>query len=691
MDALHQFFVDYVLNICGGLFIAIAVVIFRANALRAANVAFALLVFAGGIWTINYGFIARHDPRAVFHLRLGATIASFLPATFLLTRNLIANPHWRLRRDWKPIALWIGFGVVLAAVTTLDWFIRHDSLPDKPVYGPGWFWQHIAISAAMAYIAASGWRLSRKLQNSARVEMRLAVVAACCAVATISAFLALLNSSAALPPAANGVVATVYASYLIWVLLVRGIYDTRSLLNILARTVCVMVGGTVTFLLIDSVLEERAGMNRTAAAIVASVIAAIIVNYITTFFLARHNALLYRSIAGFQREVNEVARSALTQEKAIAALEAIIAEYANTSTALIFSEVGRGVYRRGALQINNHPLNWQRINRSGWLTRDALDPERLASSGSGSWRWMEEHGVTLLMLGPPSEQHLNLIIAFGRRQNAPAYTFYELECISLMVESAAIALTTIEASAQAQHAGQMMALGMISASVVHEIKQPLAALRLFFKMLPTRYDDERFRSEYFEVIPNELARIEVTLSQLLRLGRTESYNIGAFAPASIIREVLTLIHPQASSSSIEIVPQLADDHHRMLGDPLVLKQALLNLALNAIQALASTRDAWRMLYVSSAVRDARFEITIRDTGPGISPVVLEKLFRPFVSTKEDGFGLGLYITRDQVVKTGGELLARNDPRGGAVFLLSFPLAVAPLPEASAVGNAAGAA
>jgi signal transduction histidine kinase len=81
--------------------------------------------------------------------------------------------------------------------------------------------------------------------------------------------------------------------------------------------------------------------------------------------------------------------------------------------------------------------------------------------------------------------------------------------------------------------------------------------------------------------------------------------------------------------------------------------------------------------VGTRLDGRRCEISIRDTGPGISPVILEKLFRPFVSTKDDGFGLGLYITRDQVVKTGGELIARNDPTGGACFLLTYPIAEPP--------------
>jgi signal transduction histidine kinase len=673
MDAFDELIVNYLLNICGGLFIAIAAVIYRANKLRASNRAFSLLVLAGGLWTINYGFITRGGDNALLHLRIGAALAAFLAPTLIIVRDFIAEPRARFRGIAKNSLPWIVFAVAVAAITPLDWFLRHASTIDSPQYGPGWLWQHLIIAAAMGYIAVSGWHHRAQLRGSSRDEMGIAVTFAAGAVAVISTFLAFHHSGDPLPPPEFGLIAIVYAFRLTWVLLARGVYDARVLISLVTRTVSIILGASAVFFCVAWALEKQAGINETAATIIASIVAAALVNAITQFFLAKHNALLYRSIAGFQREVQEVARSALTQEKAILRLERIIAEYTNTTDALILTETGRSVYQRGAYRLPNRGLVWQRINRSGWLARDTMDLAPLAPYDRDALKWIDERPVSLLMLGPRSEQHLNIVVALGRRQNAPAYTFYELECLSLMVESAAIALTTIEASTQAQHAGQMMALGLISASVVHEIKQPLAALRLFFKMLPTRYEDPAFREQYFNVIPDELARVEATLSEFLRLGRTESYHVRVFNPSALIKEVLTLVQPKAAACRVQVVTDFAARDPALRGDPQVLKQALLNLTLNAIQAMSSLRSGPRILFVGTTLVGEKCEIAIRDTGPGISPVILEKLFRPFVSTKEDGFGLGLYITRDQVVKTGGELIARNDPIGGACFLLLYPL------------------
>jgi two-component system sensor histidine kinase HydH len=676
MDVFHEFIVNYLLNICGGLFIAIAVIIYRANKLRPSNRAFSLLVFFGGVWTINYGFITRGGENAIAHLRLGAAIAAFLAPSIIVVRDFIACPRSRFSRVTLRSLPWIVLAVALAALTPLDWFIHKNSPPTLPDYGPGWFWQHIVVSAAMAHIAFTGWKNMRALQGGSRDEMGIAVAYAAGAVAVISAFLAFHKSGDPLPPAEFGLIAILYASRLTWTLLARGVYDARVLTALLVRTASILLGASLVFLLVSGLLE-RSGLNETTAAVIGSILAAALVNSLTQFFLGRHNALLYRSIAGFQREVNEIARSALTPEKAAQKLEALLAEYTTTADAFLLTEVARDIYQRGPLRLRNHGLDWQRINRAGWIARDTMDLAALAPHERDALRWIDEKQVSLLMLGPRSAQHLNIVVALGRRKNAPAYTFYELECLSLMVESAASALTTIEASTQAQHAGQMMALGLISASVAHEIKQPLAALRLFFKMLPTRYDDARFRSEYFSVIPDELARVESTLSEFLRLGRTESYQVRPFPAHALIRETLTLVQPQAAAHGIPIRTDFPAGETVLLGDPQVLKQALLNLTLNAVQAMSDERLAVRELFVGAALIGGRFELTIRDTGPGISPAVLEKLFRPFVSTKEDGFGLGLYITRDAVVKTGGELHARNLAGGGACFTLLLPLAPEP--------------
>jgi signal transduction histidine kinase len=686
MDAFNELIVKYLLNICGGLFIAIAAAIFRANKLRSSNRAFSLLVLTGGLWTLNYGFITRGGEHAILHLRIGAALAALLAPTLIIVRDFIADPRSRFSVIARRSLGWIVAALALGAITPLDWFIHKDSPPAQPDYGPGWFWQHIILAVMMAWITFTGLRHRRHLRHGSRAEMDIAVIFAAGAVAIISAFLAFHRSGDPLPPPAFGLVAILYASRLTWVLLARGVYDARVLISLVTRTLSIILGASVVFFLVEWLLEHKANLDATAAAIIASIVAAALVNYITQHFLAKHNALLYRSIASFQREVNEISRSALNQEKALQRLERLIAEYTNTTETLILIETGRDVYQSGPYRLPNRGLVWQRINRAGWLARDTMDLSPLAPHDREALKWIDERPVSLLMLGPRSEQHLNIVVALGRRHNTPAYTFYELECLGLMVESAAIALTTIEASTQAQHAGQMMALGLISASVVHEIKQPLAALRLFFKMLPSRYEDPTFRSQYFTAIPEELARIESTLSEFLRLGRTESYQKRVFTPDSVIREVLTLVHPKASNSGVQVVTDFAARDPALHGDPLVLKQALLNLTLNAIQAMSDNVSGPRILFVGTRLASDRCEISIRDTGPGISPVILEKLFRPFVSTKEDGFGLGLYITRDQVVKTGGELIARNDPLGGACFLLIYPVSKetpTPVPETAA--------
>ncbi|MDX2186491.1 MAG: ATP-binding protein [Opitutaceae bacterium] len=671
MATAQQFLADYLLNICGLAFFGIGLIIYRANNLRAANRVFSIQMLIAGIWTFNYSFSVQPGANALTHLRVGSAVASLLPWVLAFVREVITSQLPRPVVARRIHYVWGGISAVLMACTPFNQFVTPNVTPGGANYGVLWILYHVALCLAMAWIAFTGYRRLGQIQGRRRDEMWLAVISAAGTIAVVSAFLVAVSKKATLPPAEYALIVIVYAFVLAWIIVVRGIYDARAVVKLLARTSIMVFAIATVFLLLNNLLMAFTSMTHLMADLAASIGAGVIGVSITRSLLRRENFLLNRSIAGFQRQVNELTRGAISSDIAIAHLERIFAESTGTARAYLLSEVQPGVFQRGAFRLPHAALKWDQSGRTDWVASSGITPEVLRQEPILGWV-LQEH-ISLLLVSQASPQNVSIAVALGPRHDEQTYTFYEIESLGLMVESAAASLTTLEASAQAQHAGQMMAIGLISASVIHEVKQPLAALRLFFKMLPTRYQDDTFRSEYFDVIPRELARIEETLSQLLRLGRSETYAITGFAPGPLILDTLTLVQPKAASSFVEIKTDLSDSAD-VMGDPVVFKQALLNLSLNAIEAMAIQAGRARVLWVSGRTTDGHYELTVRDNGPGIPQVILGRLFRPFVTTKEDGIGLGLYITRDQVVKTGGSLGAHNHPDGGAVFVLKFPLA-----------------
>ena len=144
-----------------------------------------------------------------------------------------------------------------------------------------------------------------------------------------------------------------------------------------------------------------------------------------------------------------------------------------------------------------------------------------------------------------------------------------------------------------------------------------------------------------------------------------------------LSRVLSLRAPAFRAANIEVVRRHAEALPRVKGDPLLLQQALLNIVLNAEQAIGANGGRIETTHVDSSGmrRGAQVVVQIRDTGPGIPAAAMPRLFEPFYTTKEvgKGTGLGLAITYGIIQEHGGQIAASNHPEGGAVFTVQLPV------------------
>lgn len=130
------------------------------------------------------------------------------------------------------------------------------------------------------------------------------------------------------------------------------------------------------------------------------------------------------------------------------------------------------------------------------------------------------------------------------------------------------------------------------------------------------------------------------------------------------------------TNRVQVLAEPAEQVLPVSGDPIQLQQVLLNLMLNAFEAMQTTALGSRVLEISTARDEGAgvARITVRDAGTGISPAVLETVLEPFVSTKEQGLGMGLAISRSIIETHGGCLHAANNPEAGACFTVTIPMA-----------------
>jgi signal transduction histidine kinase len=220
------------------------------------------------------------------------------------------------------------------------------------------------------------------------------------------------------------------------------------------------------------------------------------------------------------------------------------------------------------------------------------------------------------------------------------------------------------------HLARVSALGQLSGALAHELNQPLASIgsnaeaaRLLLKRRPG--DLAQFDEILHDIIQENQRAAEVIrrLRAMLKRGemRLQPLDVG-----ELIREVLELAHAEVVTRRVTVTASIAPDLPPVLGDRVQLQQVLLNLILNACEAMSDMADC-RLAVTAATMPNDAVQISIRDNGPGIPKALMDRLFEPFVTTKPEGLGLGLSISRTIVASHGGRLWAENDAAGGATM------------------------
>ena len=245
-----------------------------------------------------------------------------------------------------------------------------------------------------------------------------------------------------------------------------------------------------------------------------------------------------------------------------------------------------------------------------------------------------------------------------------------------------IAIEKILANALGQDVSKLAAqekrqlLSRLLARFAHEIRNPLSSLDIHVQLLEEDFQElppplrEKSISR-FEIIHGELHRLENIVKHFLSLSGPSSLELQIVHLGKVVGHVCDLLRPEAAARGIEIRVQVPADLPSLLADASQLTQALVNLVINAIQAVE--RNGRVDVRAEHDMRSACVRLRIKDSGPGIPAGRESTLFEPFYTTKPEGSGLGLWIVQQVVTAHGGEVEAATAPEGGALFTLQLPL------------------
>jgi PAS domain S-box-containing protein len=224
---------------------------------------------------------------------------------------------------------------------------------------------------------------------------------------------------------------------------------------------------------------------------------------------------------------------------------------------------------------------------------------------------------------------------------------------------------------------RVMTMGELAASIAHEVNQPLAAVAASagacMRWLAADPPNVGEATAVARSIARDAHRASEVIARIrahLTGNETERSELGV---ADVIRDATSLVSHEARARGVTVFSTLATDLPKVTGDRIQLQQVVLNLAMNAIEAMRCVVDRRRILeIVAEATSDGHVCVKVRDTGPGLDPEHRDRIFDAFFSTKAQGMGMGLAISRSIIDSHGGRLWAEANPAGGETFQFTLP-------------------
>ncbi len=257
--------------------------------------------------------------------------------------------------------------------------------------------------------------------------------------------------------------------------------------------------------------------------------------------------------------------------------------------------------------------------------------------------------------------------------------------IAIAIENAKLYKSVQDKMEELKHSQSLLSraekfsfLGNLAARLAHEIKNPMTAIGTFIQLLPHKYDDEEFRRDFYQVAMEETMRVNNLITELLDLVRPKESHFAYGDLHELIKKMILLVSPQSRGKQIEIACQFDEAVAQVWMDSEKVKQVILNLLANALD-FTPQGGKIRVVTKHQLEKDGHRSavIEVKDSGVGISPSDINKIFDPYFTTKHKssmhkGTGLGLFIAHQHMQDHGGTIEVSSNVNKGATFIVTIP-------------------
>lgn len=639
-----------------------SVLVLLSNYKRNVNRSFALGILLLGIW-MGLRHLSGANPNEDSWFRACLSVGPLILAQFILCTGTISYGRSIPK---EPALKLVLFVTLMLAI--IPWHSSFSANTNGRFQNGIGFYLYIIINP-ICYILTLIilTRRARHLSGISKIELQtLTYPSIFLGVAVCLLMIGRAIAPALLPRASSAILVAIFISWLIHAFSTHKVLDAQYTFRIAARfAASAIVAAAFTILL--SLIFPEAMSNILTAALAG--ICALVIN----FLLPRNVRISFLSLPELdlhKDKIFEIIQTASDERDLIHKLSESFCTWAKASVHIRLLEEPRAI--NDPLQLDGVATTY--LQKIKWATPERLKRGNSSNEAAALLSFMSKQTICAIAV---SNGKLPTIVALGRRLTGKPFTYPEIQQLLEFASLAELALIRARLSAQAVHADRLITIGILGASLAHEIRNPLFAIKAYAELLPSHYDRAEFRSEFAQMVNAEASRINDLLSDMMSLSRPRQKCISPTNVNAVIENTLELVSHKARCHEIFIKRSINASAVEIPTDGSFIRQVLLNLCINAIQVQSSTPHP-RWIQVATTTSERGFEITVSDNGPGIAPHLRPNLFGRFQTASPGGTGLGLCISKELVSNLGGTLdVDPSVPGSGATFRVILPISHVP--------------
>jgi signal transduction histidine kinase len=642
-----------------------------ANPKRAINRAFFLLSVNVSAWLLSLGWLTAEPaiPNPVLWLRIANAIASFFPFLLWIIKDCATRTDLkrnRMRKGWP----WMVVALLMASLCFTVYFIPAESTREHPLRGHGWNAYVFVNEASYLILAIQAIYDLRTRAGIQKIELQTLLFGGT-ASGLLGFALVALGTFFGMPalPRSIPLVIVAFYSFTAWAITTQKVFDARHLFRSGLRISLsiAMVAALISLaILVDPELAPR------------PMIVIFCATLITIVFNRFNDQILRATQLGGDREAEAVrtailaaGRDEFDHDVLVKRFSGILGAWARSEHSF-FLVAEKESYSCSQFSLSGASPAASELIRHKWATPESLQRQREAGGRRELSAFLRDHRLGVMICAPSDGGMVPFIIALEARWDRIPFTWSEIRLLQDWATIMENTLSRISLTRQARESEQLRTAGLLGASLAHEIRNPLVTLKTIAQSAKTRFNDPEFRRLLIELVPAEIERIEGLVSGLMDLGRPQHPTFENLRLNEVVETSVQLVQPKALDESVALTCSLEANPDEIIANRAYIRQIILNLVMNAIQAVAVIKGERRVsVRTKAGIGSVVLEVT--DNGPGVPAEVRERLFQPFTtSNKTSGIGLGLAITADLVKLHNGRIAFVGGGEVSTTFRVTLP-------------------